>query len=112
VVGSNAFLIARLHNDVIVGVETSPESLLRQQSVEITKSGDRDLSGAYGQCRTRDRIQHPGGNYYPRATLTLNKDNIGAAALLRVEKPDGPSMKSMPSIVDDHFLPDTGRITP
>ena len=110
-VGSNAFLIARLHNDVIVGLEASTESLLRQQSVEITKSGDRDLSAADGQCRTRDPIQQPGGNYYHCATLAFNKDNISAPALLRVEKPDGPPMKSMPSIVDDHFLPDTGRIT-
>ena len=69
------------------------------------------MRAADGQSRTCDRIQHPCGNDYAGAALTLNQDNISAAALLRVEEPDGPPMKSMPSIVDDHFLPDTGRIT-
>jgi hypothetical protein len=112
VIGSNAFFIAYLRDDILVIGGASPESMFKQESAEITKGGDRDLGLAKGQCCAGGGIQHPRRHDDAGALLALDEDYIGPASPLGIKQSDGTTMESVPPIVDGHFLSDTGRITP
>jgi hypothetical protein len=111
-IGCNAFLIASLPNDVIVVREASPESVFRQQPVKIDKRAHRNERRTDLHRRANRRIEHPCRHDDRRAKFPFDNDNLGPGTLLTIETSKGPAVERTPSIMDLHFLPDMGRITP
>jgi hypothetical protein len=85
VIGSNAFFTACLRDDILVISGSSPESMLQQETAELTKSGDRDLGGARGERRARSGVEHPRGYDNAHAPLALNEDDISPTAPLGIK---------------------------
>jgi hypothetical protein len=85
VIGNNAFFTACLRDDILVISGPLPESMLQQETAEITKSGDRDLRRARGERRAHGGVEHPRRYDNADALLALNEDDISPAAPLGIK---------------------------
>jgi hypothetical protein len=103
-------VITSLLRDILRGA--SPETLRGQQMMQIDQRRDRHARGADLHPRASDRVQHPARHHRDDAGRRLDVDNLAASPLLAVVPPQSPTMQRMPAIVDDHLMPDMGRMTP
>lgn len=80
--------------------------------MQIDQRGRCNPSGADLHPGAGDRIQHPcryDGNYAGRC---LDVDYVTRCPSFTVMAPDATPIKRMPTVIDDVFLPDMGRMTP
>ena len=61
---------------------------------------------------TGNRIQHPNRDHGNNARHHLDMSHITIGPLFTVFPTHAVAVKWMPSVVDDHFLPDMDRMTP
>lgn len=64
------------------------------------------------QPRAGGRIEHPTGHDGDDTRSHFDVDNLAARPPLAVLPPQAAAMQRMPAIVDDHFSPDMGRMSP
>jgi hypothetical protein len=103
--------MASLLDDTRVVQEDSPESLIRQQPIQIRQCRDGDQRGADLHAGARGPIDHPGRDHDRHARPAFDDDHVGAAALLAVNPAQTAPMQRMPAIMDFDLIPDMGRMT-
>ena len=89
----------------------SPQSLLREEIVQLVERIQRDARRTQlHRCADRG-TEHPRGNDDddPRTDFYVN--DLAVGALLAVLPPDATPVERVPAIEDFDFLPDMGRMT-
>ncbi|QRM32348.1 hypothetical protein [Microvirga sp. VF16] len=90
---------------------SSPISPLLQKAVEIGERVHRHLAEARLHLGAGDRIEHPGRHHQHDARLYFNLHEASGDTVLRAAEENTPPIQRMPATMDDHFLPDMGRMT-
>jgi hypothetical protein len=89
----------------------SPQSTLGEQIMKIDQGRYRNLRRTRFHANTGHRIQHPrrDGDNNARRGLDMRKGT--GLSSLDVMLPQAATMKRMPAVVNDNFLPDMGRMS-
>lgn len=87
------------------------KSECNEQTVQVNQRRQRAARDTDLHASTRDRIQHPRSHNNHYAGQRLNMDHISTDSSLAVVTLDTTPMKRMPSIVDNHIMPDMVRMT-
>jgi hypothetical protein len=104
------FIIVLL-DDIRVVHGVSPETESDQEVVQIDHCRQSHTWLAKLHPETGDRIQHPSRQYHDDAGRHLDVEHLTVSSLLATFSPQPVPVEGMPTIVNDHFLPDMGRIT-
>ncbi len=80
--------------------------------MQVGQRRDGHPRRAEPQPRTGSRIEHPTGHNGDDTRSYFDVDNLAVRPPLAVLPPQAAAMQRMPAIVDDHFSPDMGRMSP
>jgi hypothetical protein len=104
--------IVVLLDDIRVVHGVSPETESDQEVVQINHCRQSHTWLAKLHPEAGDWIQHPSRQYHDDAGRHFDVDRPTVSSLLATFAAQPVPIKWMPTIVNDHFLPDMGRITP
>lgn len=101
-----------LLGDIRVVHRVSPETESDQQVVQIQQCRQSHAWFAKLHPETGDRVQHPSRHYRDDARRHFDMNRLTSDSLFAVFPTQPVPIKWMPTIVNDCFLPDMGRMTP
>jgi hypothetical protein len=104
-------VILLLLGDDRVAREASPESASAQQVMKIDKSRKGSLRRTEVHAGAHDRIEHPRRQHQDRSRTRHDMDETACLAQLDRLHAQSLAMQRMPTVVNDSFLPDMGRMT-
>jgi hypothetical protein len=104
--------IVVLPDDVRFVPGVSPETERDQQVVQVGQRGRRNTGCLDLHPGTGDGIQHPCREDGDHARHGLDMHYVAIGSSLFILRADTAAMQRVPTIVDNDFLPDMGRMTP
>jgi hypothetical protein len=102
--------IACLLDNYCVTRKDLPESIILEYPIEVHQRLQRYLRLSQLHCGTGRAVEHPPLHDRRHSGFVLNNDDCRSAALLAVVKPDMPTVKCMPAVMNLDFFPDMGRM--
>lgn len=84
--------------------------MIPEYPIEVCQRLQRYLRLAKLHCSTGRTVEHPPFHDRRHSGFVLNNDDCRTAALLAVVRPDVPTEKRMPAVMNLDFFPDMGRM--
>jgi hypothetical protein len=94
-----------------IGQGASPETKCSEHMMQVGQRGDRHPRLAHLHGRASGNVEHPRRDDCNDPWRYLNMDDLAVASLLAVLPPQSSSVQWVPSIADNDFIPDMGRMT-
>ena len=90
----------------------SAESQTLQQLMKIGQTEKIDGRRAQSHRCASDRIKHPASDDNRHARFSLDNGDLSSRSPFSVKLPDLAAIQRVPSVVDDNFSVDMGRMAP
>jgi hypothetical protein len=104
-------VILLLLGDDRVATGASPESASVQQVMKIDKSRKGCLRHTEVHASAHDRVEHPGRQDQDRSRTSHDMDETARLAQLDRLDVQSLAVQWMPTVLNDSFLPDMGRMS-
>jgi hypothetical protein len=110
--GVGGFFMVFLPDDVRIARKASSETAPDQKLMQIGQRRHGDARHSDLHAGADHRVEHPGRHARDHAGGRLDVGDLTGGMPLTGLKPDTAPVLRVPTIMDEDFLPDMGRITP